>query len=223
MSDSSLTCINSVIVYIEDHLCGNLDLETVADAVHYSKYHLHRVFSETVGMTLHQLRFTLQRKQSAKEYNLHQIQPAVFSDIPAWMDLMRLVIDGYPVMDETEYLEKLKESILEKRALELKDNTVLIGALAFTPSPGSIEFLGIHPQYRNLGIQKLFLNALLQIYLPGQDISTTTYRKGDKADTGYRDMLLELGFSERELLIEYGYPTQRFVYQDQYREEKDHA
>lgn len=180
MSDSSLTCINSVIVYIEDHLCGNLDLETVADAVHYSKYHLHRVFSETVGMTLHdyvnrrqlteaakllvfsnkqiieiasicgyesqqsfttafkamykatpaqyrdrgcfyplQLRFTLQRKQSAKEYNLHQIQPAVFSDIPAWMDLMRLVIDGYPVMDETEYLEKLKESILEKRALEL--------------------------------------------------------------------------------------------------------
>ena len=111
---------------------------------------------------------------------------------------MRLVIDGYPVMDETEYLEKLKESILEKRALVLKDNTVLIGALAFTRSPGSIEFLGIH-------------------------ISTTTYRKGDKADTGYRDMLLELGFSERELLIEYGYPTQRFVYQDQYREEKDHA
>ena len=36
MSDSSLICINSVIVYIEDHLCGNLDLETVADAVHYS-------------------------------------------------------------------------------------------------------------------------------------------------------------------------------------------
>ena len=180
MSDSSLTCINSVIAYIEDHLNGNLDLGTVAAAVHYSKYHLHRVFSETVGMTLHdyanrrqlteaakllvfsnkqiieiasicgyesqqsfttafkamykatpaqyrdrgcfyplQLRFTLQRKQSAKEYNLHQIQPAVFSDIPAWMDLMRLVIDGYPVMDETEYLEKLKESILEKRALEL--------------------------------------------------------------------------------------------------------
>lgn len=284
MSDSSLTCINSVIAYIEDHLNGNLDLGTVAAAVHYSKYHLHRVFSETVGMTLHdyanrrqlteaakllvfsnkqiieiaaicgyesqqsftnafkamykatpaqyrdsgcfyplQLRFTLQRKQSAEEYNLQQIQPAVFSDIPAWMDLMRLVIDGYPVMDETEYLEKLKESILEKRALVLKDNTVLIGALAFTRSPGSIEFLGIHPQYRNLGIQKLFLNALLQIYLPGQDISTTTYRKGDKADTGYRDMLLELGFSERELLTEYGYPTQRFVYQDRYREERDHA
>ena len=53
MSDSSLICINSVIAYIEDHLYGNLNLGTVADAVHYSKYHLHRVFSETVGMTLH--------------------------------------------------------------------------------------------------------------------------------------------------------------------------
>ena len=120
-------------------------------------------------------------------------------------------------------LENLKESILEKRALVLKDGPVLIGALAFSRSPGSIDFLGIHPQYRNCGIQKLFLNALLLIHLPGQDISTTTYRKGDKADTGYRNMLLKLGFSERELLTEYGYPTQRFVYQSRHGEEEDHA
>ena len=39
----------------------------------------------------------------------------------------------------------------------------------------------------------------------------TTFRAGDKADTGYRDLLKSLGFAERELLIEYGYPTQRFV------------
>jgi len=256
MGDNSLICIDSVIAYIEENLNGNLDLGTVADAVHYSKYHLHRVFSETVGMTLHdyanrrqlteaakllvfsdkpiieiasicgyespqsftsafkamyktapaqyrdkgcfyplQLRFTLHQKQSAEKYTLHQIQLALFSDIPAWMDLMRLVIDGYPVMNETEYLENLKESILEKRALVLKDGPVLIGALAFSRSPGSIDFLGIHPQYR----------------------------KGDKADTGYRNMLLKLGFSERELLTEYGYPTQRFVYQNRHGEEKDHA
>lgn len=284
MGDNPLICIDSVIAYIEEHLNGNLDLETVADAVHYSKYHLHRIFSETIGMTLHdyanrrqlteaakllvfsdkpiieiasicgyesqqsfttafkamyktapaqyrdkgcfyplQLRFTLHRKQSVGKYTLHQIQLALFSDIPAWMDLMRLVIDGYPVMNETEYLENLKGSILEKRALVLKDGPVLIGALAFSRSPGSIDFLGIHPQYRNCGIQKLFLNALLLIYLPGQDISTTTYRKGDKADTGYRNMLLKLGFSERELLTEYGYPTQRFVYQSRHGEEEDHA
>ena len=40
----------------------------------------------------------------------------------------------------------------------------------------------------------------------------TTYRKGDKADTGHRGLLKKLGFAERELLIEFGYPTQRFVF-----------
>ena len=66
MSDSSLICINSVIAYIEDHLNGNLDLGTVADAVHYSKYHLHRVFSETVGMTLHDYVNRRQLTEAAK-------------------------------------------------------------------------------------------------------------------------------------------------------------
>ena len=39
----------------------------------------------------------------------------------------------------------------------------------------------------------------------------TTYREGDRADTGHRALLKNLGFAEKELLIEYGYPTQRFA------------
>ena len=166
---------------------------------------------------------TVSISQLARRLEVSDATVSRFARHAGYRDFKDLKTAVAQAMEGAGPAEKLKESILEKRALVLKDNTVLIGALAFTRSPGSIEFLGIHPQYRNLGIQKLFLNALLQIYLPGQDISTTTYRKGDKADTGYRNMLLKLGFSERELLTEYGYPTQRFVYQDQYREEKDHA
>ena len=77
-------------------------------------------------------------------------------------------------MDEDDYLAKLEESIDEKRALVLKGGDILIGAMAFTYSPG-IEFLGVHPQYRNRGLQKLFLDALLETYLQGQEISTTTF------------------------------------------------
>ena len=272
MCDKVIVSIEAVINYIEHHLDGKLELETVAEAVHYSKYNLHRLFTETVGMTIHdyvqrrqlteaakllifsnkpimeialicgyesqqafttafktmyksppaeyrtnrsfyplQLRFTLHRKTATMEFTKENICLAENTDIPAWMNLMRLVIDGYPEMDETDYLNKLKESITEKRALVLKYDDILIGAMAFTYMPGSIEFLGVHPQYRNCGIQKIFLDALLEIYLPGQEISTTTYREMDKADTGHRNILLELGFAERELLIEYGYPTQRFV------------
>ena len=280
MGNPSVTRIEAVIDYIENHLDGKLELKTVAEAVHYSKYHLHRLFTDTVGMTIHdymqrrqlteaakllvfsdqpiieialicgyesqqsfslafkamyksppaecrenrcfyplQLRFTLHRNMSAVEFTMQDIRLARREDIPDWMNLMRLVIDGYPVMDEDDYSAKLEESIDEKWALVLKAGNVLIGAMAFTYSPGSIEFLGVHPQYRNRGIQRLFLDALLEIYLPGQEISTTTYRAQDKADTGHRNLLLQLGFAEKELLTEFGYPTQRFVLSPQKQED----
>lgn len=284
MGNQSVISIEAVIDYIESHLDGKLELETVAEAVHYSKYHLHRLFTETVGMTIHdyvqrrqlteaakllvfsdkpiieiaficgyesqqsfslafkamyksppaeyreersfyplQLRFILHRRTTAMEFTIQDIRIAEKKDIVDWMNLMRLVIDGYPVMDEDDYLSKLEESIDEKRALVLREGDILIGAMAFTYSPGSIEFLGVHPQYRNRGLQKVFLDALLEIYLPGQEISTTTFREQDKADTGHRDMLLQLGFAEKELLTEFGYPTQRFVLPPKKQEDIQHG
>lgn len=284
MGNQSVISIEAVIDYIESHLDGKLELETVAEAVHYSKYHLHRLFTETVGMTIHdyvqrrqlteaakllvfsdkpiieiaficgyesqqsfslafkamyksppaeyreersfyplQLRFILHRGTMAMEFTIQDIRLAEKKDIVDWMNLMRLVIDGYPVMDEDDYLAKLEESIDEKRALVLREGDILIGAMAFTYSPGSIEFLGVHPQYRNRGLQKVFLDALLEIYLPGQEISTTTFRERDKADTGHRDMLLQLGFAEKELLTEFGYPTQRFVLPPKKQEDIQHG
>ena len=272
--------IEMVIDYIENNLDGKIDLETVANVIHYSKYHLHRMFTSTVGMTIHdyvqrrqlteaakllvfsdkpiieiaficgyesqqafssifksmykippaeyrdncefyplQLRFTLHRNTSKTELTKDDICIAEKADVSAWMDLMRLVIDGYPVMDEADYLSKLITAINEKRALVLKDNGVLIGAMLFSYQSGCIDFLGVHPQYRNKGIQKLFLEALLETYLPNQEICTTTFREGDKADTGYRNLLKQLGFAERELLVEFGYPTQRFVLSPGHKED----
>ena len=272
--------IETVIDYIETHLDGKLDLEQVSEAVHYSKYHLHRMFTNTVGMTVHdyvqrrqlteaakllvfsdkpiieiaficgyesqqsfsaafksmykippaeyrdngtfyplQLRFTLHRNMGNRVFTRDDICFAEREDLPAWMNLMRLVIDGYPVMNETDYFNAITKCIDEKRALILKDGNVLIGAMAFSNQSGCIDFLGIHPQYRNKGIQKLFLDALLETYLPGQEICTTTFREGDKADIGHRDLLKQLGFAERELLMEFGYPTQRFVLPPKYMED----
>jgi len=278
--ENNIVNIETVIDYIESHLDEKLDLEKVSEGVHYSKYHLHRMFSNTVGMTIHdyvqrrqlteaakllvfsskpiievaffcgyesqqaftsafksmykvppaqyrdsgtfyplQLRFVLHKNISSKVFTKDDICIADKGDIPAWMNLMRLVIDGYPVMDEIDYLNAITKAIEEKRALVLKAGDVLTGAMAFSRNSGSIDFLGIHPQYRNQEIQKLFLEVLLESYLPGQKISMTTYREGDKADTGHRDLLKNLGFAERELLIEYGYPTQRFVFSPSDKEE----
>ena len=274
--------IETVIDYIESHLDEKLDLEKVSEAIHYSKYHLHRMFTNTVGMTIHdyvqrrqlteaekllvfsskpiievafscgyesqqafssafksmykvppaqyrdkgsfyplQLKFVLHKNIPSKVFTKEDVCIARAEDIPAWMALMRLVIDGYPVMDEADYLNEITRAIEEERALILKVYNIPIGAMTFSKIANSIEFLVIHPQYRNQGIQKLLLEVLLENYLPGQEISMTTYRAGDKADTGYRDLLKSLGFAERELLIEYGYPTQRFVLKPLYKEKTE--
>lgn len=270
--NGNISNIEKVIDYIENNLSSKLDLEKISEVVHYSKYHLHRLFSDTVGMTIHdyvvrrqlteaakllvfsnrsiieiaficgyesqqafslafksmykispaqyrenrefyplQLRFTLQKNIVSKEFTKEDICLAQKEDIQIWMDLMRLVIDGYPVMDEELFLNEIIKHIEENHALILKDGDILVGAMAYSDHPGCIDFLGIHPQYRKFDIQRLFIDALLEIYLPGKEISMTTYREGDRADIGHRELLKNLGFAEKELLIEYGYPTQRFV------------
>ena len=248
MGNQSVISIEAVIDYIESHLDGKLELETVAEAVHYSKYHLHRLFTETVGMTIHDY---VQRRQLTEAAKL-----LVFSDKPI---IEIAFICGYESQQSfslafkamyksppAEYREERSFyplqlrfilhrrttameftiqdiRLAEKRALVLREGDILIGAMAFTYSPGSIEFLGVHPQYRNRGLQKLFLDALLETYLQGQEISTTTFREQDKADTGHRDMLLQLGFAEKELLTEFGYPTQRFVLPPKKQEDIQHG
>ena len=66
--------VMTAIDYIESHLHEKLDLETVARAVHYSKYHMHRMFTDTVGLTIHDY---IQRRQLTEAAKL-----LVLSDRP---------------------------------------------------------------------------------------------------------------------------------------------
>ena len=60
MGNHQVENIAAAISYIEAHLYEKLDLDTVANAVCYSKYHLHRMFTGTVGITPHDY---IQRRQ----------------------------------------------------------------------------------------------------------------------------------------------------------------
>ena len=50
---SSMDEVIMAINFIEANLTKKMDLDMISGAVHYSKYHLHRVFSDTVGLTIH--------------------------------------------------------------------------------------------------------------------------------------------------------------------------
>lgn len=267
--------IITVINYIENNIAEKMSLSTIAKAVGYSKYHLHRMFVETVGLSIHdyvqrrqlteaakllvfskksileisliagyesqqaftnifkqmykktpneyrmneefyplQLRFNLKQAiiQNLSQKELQaKIRFATQKDIPAWLELVNLVIDGFPNLNEEDYLMELKKGISEQRALILIDNEIAIAVMSINYQTGSIDFFGVHPLYRQCGIAKLFLDKIMNELLIDKDITVTTFRDGDKADTGYRKAYKELGFTEAELLVEFGYPTQRFV------------
>lgn len=269
--------VTAAIDYIESHLHEKPDLDTIAEALHYSKYHLHRLFTGTVGLTIQtyaqrrrlteaakllvfsdkpileialaagyesqqsftdsframykkapnqyreeeafyplQLRYVLNEKVADLEREAclwQKIAYATEADIPAWMELVHLVIDGFPHLDEGQYLEQLREYIRNRRAWILKDADTAAGIMAFHEMTGSIDFLGVHPQYRKKGIAKAFCEKALRELVCSEAITVTTFREGDKADTGHRKTVKNLGFTEAELLVEFGYPTQRFILQ----------
>lgn len=272
---SNVGNIVTVIDFIEDNLTGKLDLASIADAVGYSKYHLHRMFTNMVGLSIHdyvsrrqlteaakllvfskrpileiallagyesqqafsisfkqmykkspneyringefyplQLRFTLKKELSlpSQPNELKEnIEFADISDIPLWMELVDLIIDGFPNLKKEEYLETLKQCIHEKRALILKNEGIAVAVMALNYDTGSIDFFGVHPLYRKHGITKSFLDKVMDELLKNRPLCVTTFREGDKADTGYRKEYKALGFAEAELLTEFGYPTQRLV------------
>ena len=158
-----------------------------------------------------QLPLCLEEQGNLEELSGQRIRLSKETDIPAWLELARQCVDGYPCLDERDYLRWLRKSIREGQALILKDGDMVLGALGFSRETGNIDFLGIPPQHRKWGIAELFLRELADRYLPGREISMTTYREHDRADTGWRAGLKRLGFEEREKLVEFGYPTQRFV------------
>ena len=277
MPNKQIRNIASVIAYIEAHLTQKLNLDILAEAMHYSKYHLHRIFTDTVGLTIHdyiqrrrlseaakllifseksvldiallagyesqqaftdaftrmyklppakyreneefyplQLRLEFEgnyRMLNEKKEVSYDICFAAEEDIPCWMELVKLVVDGFPNLQEEAYRQVLREKIKVKEALILKDEETAIGIMLFTSETGSIDFMACHPLYKKKGIPKAFLDKVLNELVTGKNLTITTYREGDKADTGQRQEIKKLGFAEAELLVEFGYPTQRFVLQ----------
>ena len=66
MQGQTVHIVSQAIRYIEDNLHDKLDLHMVALALHYSKYHLHRLFTKTAGLTIHEYAKRRQLTEAAK-------------------------------------------------------------------------------------------------------------------------------------------------------------
>ena len=66
--------IKTIIDYIEKNLASELNLDNIAEKSGYSKFHLHRMFCEETGMTMHKYIVKRRITEGAKKL--------VYSDIP---------------------------------------------------------------------------------------------------------------------------------------------
>ena len=116
MENKTVMSIETVIDYIEANLDGKLDLEMVAEAVHYSKYHLHRMFTSTVGMTIHDY---VQRRQLTEAAKL--LLGGNFNEeyVSGIKDEIRQMSEAYRDLFAkcSVYLENLSSSSIEKNFL----------------------------------------------------------------------------------------------------------
>lgn len=284
MKSHDIENIEAIISYIEAHLQEKLDLDRIAASIHYSKFHLHHIFTQTVGITIHdyirrrqlteaarhlvfsekpimeialaagyesqqaftgifksmykrtpmeykrnqkfyplQLAFDLNRNPSVSRDKSGEISYAVLADIPAWMDFIWQVLDGFPGFCEEQHWTCLLSHVKDKQALIMRDGTAIIGAAAFSRQTGSIDFLGVHPQYRHCGVIRALFDFMMEHVFVGDAsaISITTFREGDRADTGQRAEYMGLGFVEADFLTEFGYPTQKLVWRGSWNEKHD--
>ena len=265
--------LTAVMDHIEIHLQERLDLDTVAEAARYSKYHLHRMFRAETGITLHDYIRRRKLTEAAKllafsrtpiiqvslaagyesqqaftgifkamykttpqkfredrrfyplqlPFSLHvccdgagedpyEIAYATEEVIPDWLRFLPCVADSFPCLEEAPHRDWLRCAIAKKQALVMRSGSEMIAAAAYSPQTGCIDFLGIHPQYRQ-SAPRTFLGFIRREVPPERTLSVTTFRAGDRADLGQRAAYQRLGFVPSELLTEFGYPTQRMVLQ----------
>lgn len=135
------------------------------------------------------------------------------NDIPQWLELVKAVEDFFPGLDYAQYEEILKKNIKKSCALTAKINNNIAGVLLFSIEDKQIGFLAVHPDFRKLGIARALVEAMYQQFPKGTEIFVVTYREGDKLGEAARLFYKSIGFSEAELIMEFGYPCQRFNYQ----------
>lgn len=65
--ENNIQILQFVIDYIEEHISECISLDDLAHATGYSKYHLHRMFSEVIGLTIHQYMKRRQLTEAARK------------------------------------------------------------------------------------------------------------------------------------------------------------
>ncbi|MBQ7874883.1 MAG: GNAT family N-acetyltransferase [Oscillospiraceae bacterium] len=136
-------------------------------------------------------------------------------DIDSWMKLVEEISWNFPGLETREKIEEYRETALrfmaKDQALCVKEDAKVVGVLLFSKKRNMICCLGVSPEHRRQGIASELLKKALENLDRTKDITVSTFREEDEKGIAPRALYKKFGFSEDELIEEFGYPNQKFI------------
>lgn len=136
-------------------------------------------------------------------------------DIEIWLSLVREVRGNFPGLETEAALEEHKRTVLEfmseQRALCVKIGEEMAGVLLFSKTHNMICCLAVSPAHRRKGIAAALMSKALDELDRTRDITVTTFQDNDPRSAAPRALYKKFGFTEGELVVEFGCPSQVFV------------
>ena len=143
------------------------------------------------------------------------VQYGADEDLDSWMALVERVAWNFPGLETPEALAQHRQTVQrfmgEKRALCVKEDGAVVGVLLFSRKHNMLCCLAVSPDHRRQGIASRLLREAMERMDSGRDMTVTTFRQEDAKGDAPRALYKRFGFEEGELLLENGYPVQRFV------------
>lgn len=144
-----------------------------------------------------------------------EIEFANFDDLPSWMDLMDSIKGNFSGLHTQDLLLTYREVVIKninrKTAICAKDKSKVVGVLLFSKNQNMLCCMGVHSDYRRLGIADCLIEKRLDNLPSNRDVVVTTFRKEDKKGVVPRSLYIKKGFIEDELCYEFDYPHQKFI------------
>ncbi|MBQ3232237.1 MAG: GNAT family N-acetyltransferase [Clostridia bacterium] len=150
---------------------------------------------------------------------------AIPEDIDAWMRLVTRVRRNFPGLETEEGLSDYRNTVLKfmkkRQAICVKEDGGIVGVMLFSRGRNMICCLAVSPDFRRRGAASILMNEALKELDRTKEISVSTFRAEDKKGLAPRALYEKYGFIPDALILEMGYPNQKYVLHPEGAERKN--
>lgn len=146
-------------------------------------------------------------------------------DIDAWMGLVERVRWNFPGLETEEGMADYRSTVLrfmkKRQGICVKEDGEIKGVMLFSRGHNMICCLAVSPDFRRRGAASALMDEALKQLDRTREITVSTFRAEDEKGLAPRALYEKYGFVPEALIMEMGYPNQKYVLFPENAERKD--